>query len=164
MTHATYWTPQDKASAFPARIIPAMLHQAAADMADETLHLWLQSDGVAGAPRGLPQLYALHQAARAGRYRAPVIPNSDAVQPASITLTMGGDCDQWAVVLLAALAALGYEAQIVTMGDHRDPYQHVAIRARVARGWVWLDPKGDQHGREFGTVDPNYTEFRAWLA
>lgn len=164
VNHATYWTPADKARAFPTRIIPGMVAQAAADVADETLHLWLQADGVAAAPRGLPQLYALHQAARAGRYRAPIMPNSDTVHPVSITLTMGGDCDQWAVVLLAALAALGYEAQLCTMGDRRDPYQHVAVRVRHAGHWIWLDPKGDQAGREFGTVDPHYTEARAWLA
>ncbi len=96
----------------------------------------------------------LHELARAGRYYY-IAEACDRVNPPEQTIVGGGDCDQWAVVLATSAYLLGYpEANLVTAGNHSDPYQHVYIEIiGTAGAWI-LDPKGDQRGEEFDQTAP----------
>lgn len=93
-------------------------------------------------PGDLP---GLHEAVRRQRY-VPEDGPRDLVQEAEHTLRQGGDCEDWAVVLLAALKLKGYDPEFIVAGDDLDPARHVFVRAA---GRV-LDPKGSQGGRPFG--------------
>lgn len=163
MTVATYQTLADKTALFPALIVPATLAAARAGAQSPALAAWLECNRVTLAPWGMAQAMAIHEAARAGLYRPTVPTNCDVVQAVETTLRRGGDCDQWAAVVLAALAMLGYpDCQLATFGDDRDPYQHVAVLANVGNQYAVLDPKGDQQGREFASPDPGWRMTRTW--
>lgn len=152
----------DKRRRFQAEVIPGIYNEAARSARDPSLAYWLQTSGVADAPAGLAQLVALHDLARAGTYRTPAGFNCDPLQAVAVTIDEGGDCDQWAAVLLAAFAILGYEGRLMTFGDAGDRFQHVAVAAKFGRDWYILDPKGDAAGLEFNEVDETYKIVEAW--
>jgi len=143
----------DKRRRFPVETVKMILSGArrAAREDRQRLAQWLDGSGALDLPdRSLEQLAAMHQAARAGRY-VPAAPlHCDLARGVGETLDNGGDCDQWAVVLLAALKLLEYPAYLVAGGDASDPYRHVWVRARAGGRWWDLDPKGSQAGMDFG--------------
>ncbi len=102
-------------------------------------------------------LLALHEWARAGRY-VPELDDlgnpsrCDDVQAVPKTLAQGGDCDDWAVVILAGAMRAGWQARIVTGGDPQDPARHVWVEIHDGTRWVPLDAKGSQPGRALGDV------------
>lgn len=161
---ACYRTPAEKAALFPAVVIPGIFAEARRAEFDPVLHYWLESVGMASTPRGLPQLLLLHALARAGIYKPAWPHNCDPMQPAGETILNGGDCDQWAAVLIAALAVLGYPARVITFGDQADRFRHVATAARWNGTWFFLDPKGDAVGLDFGLIDDTFTTWEAWSA
>ena len=155
-----YASTADKLQKFPA-VIGQIYDLAAAGIDDPILFHWLLAAGAADV-RGLAALTAMHDAARAGAYVTPAQMNCDPPQTVAHTILNGGDCDQWAAVLLAGAAALGIRAELLTFGDDADPYQHVAICAQLDGEWYALDPKGDRAGLPFGAIDHNYAEIKAW--
>lgn len=157
-----YSTPQDKAALFPAVVIPGIFAAARAGANDPVLRAWLENVGLDTTPRGLPQLLLLHALARAGTYRPAVPHNCDPQQPVAETILHGGDCDQWAAVVLAALLVLGYPGRVITFGDDADRFRHVATAARFDGTWFFLDPKGDAAGLDFGLIDGSYPHYEAW--
>lgn len=160
-----YTTAADKAARFPAVVIPALLAQAQAERDDGTLLWWLRDGGILAMPEGPAQLEALHDLARQGLYRSPLQMQCDPYQHVADTILYGGDCDQWAAVVMAALAALGYTFGLYTFGNtFSDEFQHVAPGAEFGVRWYLLDAKGDQAGLPFDTADPTYTARRLWRA
>jgi hypothetical protein len=150
----------DKRARFPD-LIQRLLTEARTQADDPTLIWWLQAGGVADMSGGPGQLYALHELARRGQYRTPAEVHCDPIQPVAQTIHAGGDCDQWAVVVMAALHAMGYPFGLFTFGDRMDPYRHVAPGARWGWRWYLLDAKGDQQGLEFDQ-QALYEKFRIW--
>jgi hypothetical protein len=53
---------------------------------------------------------------------------------------IAGDCDDYIVFLLAAMMAVGIEAEPMVISEDRGTYSHVLARYRGKRGWVSLDP------------------------
>lgn len=159
-----YSNAEEKRRKFPAVVIPALFDEAARGAHDRALIQWLAATGVADAPRGLPQLAALHEAARAGLYVPSRPANCDPPQPVDWTLARGGDCDQWAAVILAALRHLGYPASLWTFGDGADNFQHVAAAALWGARWRVMDAKGDARGLDFAQIDPSYPVVSTWGA
>lgn len=147
-----YASAADKRERFPRETIPAIFRAAAA-VPTFTLADWLGQVAMMGP--GVEQLRAVHDLARAGRYRTPAALTCDPQQPARDTILHGGDCDQWAAVLLAGLKYLGYTARLVTFGDRTDPYQHVAVDVEHNGRVFILDPKGSQAGAPFNVAPPH---------
>src|SRR5690606_22591440 len=100
-----YTDQADKRRRYPAETIPALFAAAAATPVF-TVADWLGP--VAMMDRGPAQLRAVHDLARRGAYRASQPMQCDPLQSARDTILHGGDCDQWAVVIYAALKFLGY--------------------------------------------------------
>jgi hypothetical protein len=137
-----------KRETFARVTVPSIFAAARAGVAEPALHEWLNFHGVLGAPRGLSQLRALHETARGSRY-VPGPRGCDSILDVSTVIDQGGDCDNWAAVLLAAAAAMGYPARLHAFGTARDPHEHVAVAVFWAGAWRYLDAKGDQEGEEF---------------
>lgn len=135
---------------FVKRTVPTILkaarHSAQTQRAE--LIAWMDRNGVLSIGEG-PMLEALHDAARRGRYVETQPGHCDVVQDALATIEHGGDCDQWAVVLLACCALLDVRANLVSFGDDSDPHQHVAVVAELYDSAFVLDPKGNQYGAGF---------------
>lgn len=92
----------------------------------------------------------LHEWARAGLYVGEDGP-IDCVRDVALTIERGGDCEDWAAVLLAGAIVLDVPARIVTAGDDRDPHRHVYVEFfDPASGWVPSNPKGSQYGQSLG--------------
>lgn len=155
-----YSSPEHKRALFPRVVIPAIYYQAARGL--DVARDWLRAAGIDTWPAGEPQLIALHELARAGKYRGPLRWNCDPPQTVLETITNGGDCDQWASVILAALKVMGYDASLITFGSQGDRFQHVAVAGKTAGTWYILDPKGDQAGLPFNGVDSSYQVVETW--
>jgi hypothetical protein len=114
------------------------------------------SAGIPFVP-AFPDLLSLHEWARRGRY-VPELDDlgnpsrCDIVQAVPKTLRQGGDCDDWAVVILAGAMRAGWSARVVTGGDPQDPARHVWVEIFDGTRWVPLDAKGSQPGRALGDV------------
>lgn len=115
-------------------------------------------------PPTLELMRRLHDEVRAMEYAPEAEPKGlaqhcdadhkaiDEVQAVARTLGEGGDCEDYAALLLAALWAMGFPAGIETAGDAQDPFQHVRVIASLpgdARTFI-LDPKPDPAGVDFG--------------
>lgn len=138
-----------KREAYPRDVIPFIFGSASdACVNSAALTEWLSDNALFTYPRGLDQLAALHEAARAGKYRKAAQP-CDTLQPVEVTLEQGAPCSGWACVVGAALTALGYAWRLATAGDELDPYRHVYVQAFYAGKWYTLDPKGSQKGQAF---------------
>ncbi len=148
-----YASHADKRARFPSETVRAILagaRRAARERAD-LLTGWLDANGVLILPRhSVAQLAALHAAARAGRYVAPQPLHCDVAQDVAETIARGGDCDQWAMVILACARLLDMPAWLVAAGDTADPYRHVWCQVRAGGRWWDVDPKGTPEGLEFG--------------
>lgn len=139
----------EKRDLFSRVVVPGILVRARAGSRSRILTNWLRANQVTQAPRGMAQLNMLHQAARAGRY-VPAPGGCDSLLDVSTVIQSGGDCDNWAAVLLAALLRLNYgPVRLSSFGDATDPHRHVAVSVWWAGGWRYLDAKGDQRGAEF---------------
>lgn len=151
MSKVCYATYPAKRRLFERETVPAILRAARQSARDERAFLaeWMERTGVLSHGDTERQLMALHNAARRGRY-VPFTPDHcDGQQPAQSTIEHGGDCDQWASVLLACLLLLQVRGTLVSFGDHADPYQHVAVVAEIGHSALILDPKGSQRGADF---------------
>lgn len=154
MLDVCYSSNEDKRRRWPAETLPAIF-QAARDAIHrpeqrQALTRWMQA-------RGIRTAQDLHNACRAGRYKpSPRLKrHCDPIQPVSVTIERGGDCDQWAAVVLAGLRLLGLGDRadealyLVSVGDDADPYRHVRVCLK-AEGRYWqLDPKPNQDGAPF---------------
>jgi hypothetical protein len=162
-----------KAQLWPRRVLPQIIQRAneAAQGADwQALAAWLEAHGLPlpeSNSATTQRLAALHEAVRKGRYKSdpngmdivyPVaLPKPHGAQGASIypTIEQGGDCDDWAPVILAPLMRWKIPARIVAVGTERDPFAHVFVRARTRDGASYaLDPKGNQTGFAFDKTAP----------
>jgi hypothetical protein len=151
-----YSSEAEKRSVWPVETAPAIL--ACASRAVNVLHerqaivAWLRKNGIHTAAD-------LHDACRRGRYMEPPkgVRHCDPIQPVPMTMAHGGDCDQWAAVVMAGLRVLGLaDIWLVAVGDPADPYRHAFTVCRSAdRYWI-LDPKPDQEGVEFNVRADSY--------
>ena len=151
-----YASQSEKRQKWPLETLPAIFkaarHATRNPHARAQLQAWMQSHGVATAED-------LHNAARAGRYVATPEPrrHCDPIQPVARTIAHGGDCDQWAAVLLAGLAVLGFDRLwLISVGDEADPYRHVAVMLHAEDRYWRLDPKADQQGVDFNQRADNF--------
>lgn len=140
---------------FPGRVLPAMRKAVLNALRDpgqrEALERWVARN-VRGEDRGVAYLEAIHNAAWAGLYVPTDRRECDVVRvarPITVTLAHGGDCDQWAVVIAAALKLRGYRPHLFGFGDTSDPWLHVAVGAKYRGAWFLLDAKGSQEALPF---------------
>lgn len=150
----------DKRDRWPRETLPAIFNAARAavhTLAErQKLTRWMHAHGIATAEE-------LHEVVRAAPYVSSKRRECDPIQPVSHTIERGGDCDQWAAVILAALRLLGFESlYLVAVGDALDPYQHACVILHAndrgdpqARYWR-LDPKPDQRGVPFNQRSDTY--------
>jgi len=107
-------------------------------------------------------LEQLHAAIRGGRYVDETGPKDD-VQDLADTLANGGDCEDWAAVLVAACRLLGIRCCVTTSGQAWDNFLHVYVTAQDRDGaWYVLDPKGSGLGADFNKHSENYPIRRHW--
>lgn len=160
MTEFCYTSYADKLRRYPAQVVPAILAAAkrGANQVDQrrALVAWMQANDVQTAED-------LHEAARRGTYKHSARPECDPIQEVAQTIAHGGDCDQWAAVVMAGLLVLGFtRVWLTTTGDERDPYQHAAVEF-FAAGQQWtLDPKFDQPGAPFNTRADSHPKIQHW--
>lgn len=152
-----YLSHADKAHKWPNQTLPhivlAARDAARGGQASPALFSWLSRMALVTERRALPLtgevIARLHNAARRGRYVAELGPY-DQVQAVDKTLAHGGDCEDWAAVLLAVALVWGAPVRIVTSGDTRDNFMHVYVEMQDHAGvWRTLDPKGSQLGAAF---------------
>lgn len=146
-----YNTYPEKRRLFAKQTAPAIIRAARQSAQHERDYIaaWLDSHGVLKPDTPWDQLARLHNAARRGKYVPHDPDHCDSVQTAQRTIEHGGDCDQWAHVLLACCLLLGIRAVLVSFGDGQDPYQHAAVVAEIGQAAIVLDPKGSQRGADF---------------
>jgi len=153
-----YTSHDQKRSDYRAKMVPRMFVAArrAAASAPKQLTNWLKRYGLSLGKRDatVRDLRLLHHAARGGRYVMVYPLNCDTIQPVEQTLARGGDCDHWAIVVMAVLSSWGVEFALACAGDELDPFQHAYVRAQVGGVWYTLDPKPDQRGEPFDTTAP----------
>lgn len=135
MNTVHYASLEDKRLRYVRETIPLIFTQAAAAALEER-------PGFA-SPRDL------HEFVRTGRYVSEDGPK-DEVRSVADTLQVGGDCDDWAAVLLGLAWNMGWPARLVTAGSELDPFEHVYVEIHDGRHWVPSDPKGSQRGLDFG--------------
>lgn len=152
-----YLSHADKAEKWPNATLPAIILSAreavVAGQASPALYSWLSRKGLVPQRRVLPLLTEviarLHNAARGGRYVEEIGPK-DHVQAVERTLHQGGDCEDWAAVLVAVALLWGAPVRIVTSGEPHDHFLHVYAEIRDHAGiWHTLDPKGSPEGVAF---------------
>lgn len=152
-------TRADKRRDFPGRVIPAMRRAIKnALRGDEGARLdgWIR-DHVYPSHAGVPFLSAVHHAAQREGYRSNDPIECDTVYveyPITTVLDEGGDCDQWAVLIAAALKRAGFKPVLFGFGSRAstpngDPWEHVAVGTKHAGVWVLLDAKGNAAGLPF---------------
>lgn len=103
---------------------------------------------------------AIHDWARAGKYLPENI-SGDEVRTAAEVLEGGGDCDDWASLLVAAYGRAGFPVQLVTAGDESDNFEHVYVQVFDGGRWIVSDPKGSQRGHAFGE-ETRFPVRRVW--
>lgn len=155
-TGACYKSYADKRERWPRVTLPAIFAAARHAFNDvgerNALRRWMQGHGISTAEQ-------LHEAARKGRYVPTPDPlrHCDPIQPVNFTARHGGDCDQWAAVLLAGLRCLGFENMfLVATGDETDPYRHACAVVEHRGRYYRLDPKADQQGAAFNERADDY--------
>ncbi|MDC1141882.1 hypothetical protein OAU50_02220 [Planctomycetota bacterium] len=167
MSKVCYNSDADKGARFKAETLPLIADTIAETFDDfgeyKTLRAWLRENEVMGKGRA-GTLERLHNAARAGIYLSVRQANCDIIQPVSRTLESGGDCDQWATALIAALTHLGYSRKyLVAVGDSKDPLQHIStVASRDGIDFWYLDPKPNQTGVLFNRRADNLPIIRFW--
>jgi hypothetical protein len=132
---------EEKRRKWPHETAPAILREArrAAESPDTRARLirWMRENGIRSAE-------SLHnQVARMAYVPTPEPRrHCDPIQRVEHTLQAGGDCDQWAAVVMACLRILNHRWKIflVATGDARDPYRHAATVFHHTGRWYRLDP------------------------
>ena len=166
-----YLNHADKAAKWPSQTLPEIILQAreavAGGNANPALYSWLSRMGLVPQKRALPMraevLGKLHNAARGGRYVEEIGPR-DHVQEVERTLKLGGDCEDWAAVLVAVALLWGCPVRIVTSGEPADNFLHVYVEMRDAAGvWHTLDPKGSPEGVAFDFRSEKNPVRRWWI-
>jgi hypothetical protein len=161
----------DKAQKWPNATLPEIILSArdavAGGQANPALFSWLSRMGLVPQKRVLPlqtmTLAKLHNAARAGRYVEEIGPR-DEVQAVEKTLSHGGDCEDWAAVLVAVALLWGANVRIVTSGAEIDNFYHVYAEIQDSGGvWHTLDPKGCPEGAAFDFRSEQYPVRRWWI-
>jgi len=155
-----YATAKDKRIKFVESTIPMIFKMAWHGRNDA--REWLQKFGIENVPYGVPQLRALHDLTRQGRYVLPEQYNCDPPQLVADTIAYGGDCDQWASVTMAGMWIMGFSPVLVTFGDESDKFQHVATATFFNFHWFLIDPKGSSEGRDFDTWENQYSVTQIW--
>lgn len=158
-----YSSRADKAQRYQAETIPAMF-AAAADERDQGNGLRLLETMLRAritTASKLAQLMQLHSFIRAGVYQPEHGPR-DEIRSIRHTLLHGGDCDDWAPVLLAACRLLGVNCALETSGYAWDPFAHVYAVALFDGQAIVLDPKGSQLGVDFNRHSENNPVRRRW--
>jgi hypothetical protein len=162
-----YTTVTGKNRKFPREHAPKILQSARSQAKNERelLLAWMGEHRVNAVNNRLDELIRLHRAARLGTYKETRPMNCDRTQSAKTTITRGGDCDQWAAVLLACLLLLGHqEFYLVAFGTPgADEFEHVAVMAMIGERAYLLDPKGSQAGAEFDDWPEGMEPTEEWL-
>lgn len=109
----------------------------------------------------------VHDALRGMRYVGETDANGnpsacDEVREMFVTLTDGGDCEDFAAVQLAAAEALGLSAYLETMGEPHDNFLHADVLIVVGNDTYVSNPKGSQRGADFGAQINPYSVRRFW--
>lgn len=86
----------------------------------------------------------------------------DVVQKVEDTLAEGGDCEDFAAVLLSALWAWGIPASLETAGDELDPFRHVRALAAVENRVFILDPRPHELGMDFNERWGSFDVIQTW--
>lgn len=158
----------DKALKYVAQTLPAVYAAAGDAPSDPVFDNWFHRNI---APRSmataLQRLQQLHRAVRNGRYVEELDASGrdvpcDAVRTLRETLLHGGDCEDWAAVLLAGAGMIGVRAWLVTSGETHDNYLHICAAAEVGNTLLLLDPKGDSYGAPFNVRSETYGVRRYW--
>lgn len=157
MVTVAYDSYEHKAKAYFDQTLPAIFRAAFEPTyeSQKALDRWMREEVTAS--RKSFQLRELHEAARAGKYVAENLPQ-DEIRTMLQTLRMGGDCEDYAAVLLAGCRLMGVKAKLVTSGDSQDNFLHVFV---TANGYI-LDPKGSQAGADFNKRSENNPVVRVW--
>lgn len=160
---------RDKRQRYQEQTLPVVLAEAHEPLTATARAFFAQAVGI-GAPSNHPvdRLRNLHDTVRAAAYVAErdgsgELVNCDQVRSIHDTIVNGGDCEDWAAVLLRGCKLVGVPAYIVTSGEHHDPFMHVSVAAIVADRLYLLDPKGDQQGAPFNVRSERYPERRYWM-
>lgn len=168
-----YPTWEAKALLWPRRVLPQIIRRANESAQGEDwrrLAAWLEANGLAlpeSNAATVERLAQLHNAVRKGAYK-PDPSGLDVVYPVALakphgaqgvmiapTIEQGGDCDDWAPVILAPLMRWRLPCRVVAVGTEKDPFAHVFVRARNRDGaYFTLDPKGNQQGYPFDKAAP----------
>lgn len=156
---------EDKRQRYQAQTLPAVLAEAHEPLTATSRAFYAVALGVG---QHVDRLRNLHDTVRAARYIAERdvsgdLANCDQVRSIHDTIVNGGDCEDWAAVLLRGCKLIGVPAYIVTSGEHHDPFMHVSVAAVVADRLYLLDPKGDQQGAPFNVRSERYPERRFWM-
>lgn len=158
----------DKAQRYVRETLPAVLAAAADAPGHQVFDNWFRRNVSARAlAEPLTRLKQLHDAVRAGRY----VPELDArgndlacdvVRYTETTIRAGGDCEDWAAVLLAGAAIVADGALLVTSGEPHDNFLHICVAALLGGRLYLLDPKGDEFGAPFNSRGESYSVVRYW--
>lgn len=73
-------------------------------------------------------------------YRADPPGSSDLVTAACETLTIGGDCEDLAALLVALWSAAGLGGRIVWLSQDGASQDHVSAQVWVSGAWWWGEP------------------------
>lgn len=147
MMDVCYTSLADKRERYASETIPAIIDAAGIAVRDpsqsQILRNWLVRSGVSHDARsGSRALLALHCAVRNAPYRSFDRVGCDHVQSVPQTLARGGDCDNWAAVMIAAATLMGFhDIRLLTTGDEADPFRHVAVAVHDDGVPYLLDPK-----------------------
>jgi len=158
----------DKADKYVRLTLPAVFDAAADAQGLRVFDNWFQQNVQPRAlADALERAKQLHDAARAGAYveerdgAGNDLP-CDVVRSLATTIRAGGDCEDWAAVLLAGLAFIGLPALLVTSGEPHDSFLHICAATWIDGRLYLLDPKGDHYGAPFNVRSETYSVRRYW--
>ena len=154
----------DKRQRYQAQTLPVILAEASEPLTVAAREFLARALGNGAV---VDRLRSLHDTVRAARYiderdASGDLSNCDHVRGIHETVTQGGDCEDWAAVLLRGCKLIGVPAYAVTSGEHHDPFMHVSVAAIVGNQLYLLDPKGDQQGAPFNVRSERYPVRRFW--
>lgn len=145
MVTVFYESHAQKAADYVEVVIPAIFEMAfnPSAVSEQQFEFWIEQFLNSNDTK-YNRLLSIHNMVRREKYVPENLPQ-DEIRTMAQTLLYGGDCEDFAAVLLAAIARAGVSGVLVTSGDALDNFKHVYVEA----GGYILDPKGSQEGVPF---------------